>query len=447
MARADLSRLRPSHVALPLALLVSLAPLIVGCQPGAGTEEPPSEAPAVQAGASQAGEGTPAVAIDEVDYAIQDRDRASVNAAAEGGNRFGDALYGVARSAEGNLFMSPLSVQIALAMTYGGAKGETAAEMEKVLHLAGEPVEVHGSMAALTESLGAAAGEGQSLAIANRLWGRDGEPFLPDYLQLTRSYYGAALEALDFAGDTEGSRQRINAWVGERTAGMIPELLSKGVLDGSTILVLTNAIYFKGTWRTQFDPANTKERDFQAPGGAVKAPMMFQKGKFSYGETDDVQVLEMPYEGERLSMVVVLPKESAGLEAVEAKMVAEGLDPWIEKTRPTKVEVSFPRFKAESSLALSGALQQLGMVKAFGGGDFSGISSGGGLQISEVIHRAIVEVNEEGTEAAAATGVVMVRSAAVGRPVQFIADRPFLYAIRDRQSGALLFVGRLVKPG
>ncbi len=230
-------------------------------------------------------------------------------------------------------------------------------------------------------------------------------------------------------------------------ADVFVENFGPGVLDGSTILVLTNAIYFKGTWLKQFDPANTKERDFRAPGGPVKASMMFQKGKFSYGEADDAQALEMPYEGERLSMVVVLPKESARLEAVEAKMVAEGLDPWLERMKPTQVEVLFPRFKAESSLALSGALKQLGMVKAFGGGDFSGISSGGGLQISEVIHRAIVEVNEEGTEAAAATGVVMVRSAVVGPPVQFLADRPFLFAIRDRETGALLFVGRLVQPG
>jgi len=442
MARPDRSRLRSSCLALALAL-----PLVVGCQPGAGTEEPPSATPAVEGPTSPAEGGASTAEVDEIDYVIQEGDRAAAKSTAKAGNRFGDALYAASRGGEGNLFMSPLSVRIALAMTYGGAKGATAEEMATVLKLEGAPAEVHGAMAALQESLDAAAGEGQELAIANRLWGRSGEPFLPEYLQLTRSYYGAALEALNFGGDPEGSRQRINAWIGEKTAGMIPELIGKGVLDGSTVLVLTNAIYFKGRWLQQFDPANTKERDFRSPDGVVKAPMMFQKGKFLYGEGSDAQVLEMPYEGDRLSMVVVLPREVDGLAAVEAKMAAEGLSPWLDNARSTEVEVMFPRFKAQSSLALSDVLKQLGIVKAFGGADFSGISSGGGLQISEVIHQAVVEVNEEGTEAAAATAVIMARSARVSRPTQFIADRPFLFAIRDRESEAVLFVGRLVKPG
>jgi len=443
MARPDRPRLRSSRHALPLALAL---PLAIACQPGAGTEEPPSAAPAVEEPKKGAAEGGASTAeVEEIDYAIQESDRAAAKSTAEAGNRFGDALYAASRGDTGNLFMSPLSVRIALAMTYGGAKGETAEEMAKVLKLEGSPAEVHGAMAALQDSLEAAAGEGQELAIANRLWGRSGEPFVQEYLQLTRSYYGAALEALNFGGDPEGSRQRINAWIGEKTAGMIPELISKGVLDKSTVLVLTNAIYFKGRWLRRFDPANTKERDFRSPEGVVKAPMMFQKGKFFYGEGSDAQALEMPYEGERLSMVVVLPREVDGLAAVEAKMAAEGLSPWLENGRSTEVEVMFPRFKAQTSLALSDVLKQLGIVKAFGGADFSGISSGGGLQLSEVIHQAVVEVNEEGTEAAAATAVIMTRSA-VGRPTQFIADRPFLFAIRDRESEAVLFVGRLVKP-
>lgn len=439
MARPKSSRLRSSCLALAL-------PLVAGCQPGAGTEGPPSATPAVEGPTSPVGGSATPAEVEASDYVIQEGDRAAAKTTAKAGNRFGDALYAASAGEPGNLFMSPLSVRIALAMTYGGAKGETAEEMAKVLKLEGSAEEVHGAMAALQESLDAAAGEGQELAIANRLWGRSGEPFLPEYLQLTRSYYGAALEALDFAGDTEGSRQRINAWVGEKTAGMIPELLSKGALDGSTVLVLTNAIYFKGRWLRQFDPANTKERDFRSPDGVVKAPMMFQKGKFLYGEGSDAQVLEMPYEGERLSMVVVLPREVDGLAAVEAKMAGEGLEPWLAKASSTEIEVMFPRFKAESTLALSETLKQLGLVKAFGAADFSGMSSGGGLQISEVIHQAVVEVNEEGTEAAAATAVVMTRSAAVGRPKQFLADRPFLFAIRDRESEAVLFVGRLVKP-
>lgn len=440
MARSHRSRLRLSQVALAL-------PLLAGCQISVGTEGPKGGEQAEQHQDAAVTPGTSVNAtLQDVDYKVSDADRGTAKAAATSGNRFGDALYTAISGEPGNLFMSPLSVRIALAMTYGGAKGETATEMANVLQLTGEPATIHGSMAALQESLETAAGEGQQLAIANRLWGSKGEPFLSDYLQLTRSYYGAPLEMLDFSGNPEGSRASINSWVGERTQGMIPELLGQGVIDRSTILVLTNAIYFKGLWKKKFDPKRTRDGSFKATGGAVQVPMMSQKAKFRYGESDDAKVLELPYEGDRLSMVIVLPQPSVDLATIEKKMSAEGLAPWLANMDERDVVVTLPRFRVESSFSLSVALQKLGIIKAFGGGDFSGMSGNPGLQISDVIHQAVVEVNEEGTEAAAATAVVMTRSASITSPAFFKADHPFVFAIRDRESSALLFVGRLTTP-
>ena len=443
MARSDRSRFRLPQTALAL-------PLLAACQLSVGTQGPASgevaEQEQVQAERNSGASSSMHAIYQDVDYNISDADRGTAKAAATSGNQFGDALYTALSGEPGNLFMSPLSVRIALAMTYGGAKGETAGEMAKVLRLTGEPATIHGSMAALQESLEGTAGEGQQLAIANRLWGSKSEPFLGDYLQLTRSYYGAALETLDFAGDPEGSRASINSWVGERTQGMIPELLAKGVIDRSTILVLTNAIYFKGRWKKKFEPKRTRDGDFTATSGTVQVPMMSQKAKFMYGESDDAKVLELPYEGDRLSMVIVLPKPSVDLATIENKMSSKGLSPWLANMGERDVVVTLPRFRIESSFSLNAALVKLGIVKAFGGGDFSGMSSNPGLQISDVIHQAVVEVNEEGTEAAAATGVVMTRSASITAPAFFKADHPFVFAIRDRESGALIFIGRLATP-
>ncbi|MEZ4384939.1 MAG: serpin family protein [Nannocystaceae bacterium] len=427
----------PRRRRLAAAAPLSLALLACACQPGAGGGEPPS-APAPES-------PTPA-AVSDADYAITDADRSAAKTTAAAGNAFGDALYQQVRGQAGNLFMSPLSVRVALAMTYGGAAGETAAQMARVLELRGAGDEVHGAMAALLDELANAASGDQTLAIANRLWGRDGEPFRPEYLQLTRAYYGAALQAMNFA-DAEGSRQTINAWVADHTAGKIPELIRPGVIDGTTALVLTNAIYFKGRWASQFDPARTTEADFHVGDKVIRAPMMAQKAKLAYSETADAQAIELPYEGGRLSMVIVLPRAKGGITALEAAIAAGGVDPFIQAMRPRDVEVELPRFKIESAFDLAATLQALGMVDAFAGAaDFSAMSSGGGLMISDVIHKAFVEVNEEGTEAAAATAVVMTRSAAVAPAARFVADHPFVFAIRERQTGAVLFLGRLMNP-
>ncbi|MCA9636465.1 MAG: serpin family protein, partial [Myxococcales bacterium] len=390
--------------------------------------------------------GSEAPAISDVDHPISDADRTAASAEAKAGNRFGDALYGQLRPQNGNLFMSPLSVRIALAMTYAGARGKTAEEMRSVLAFTADGDALGGAMAALQGSLAEAAPAPQVLAIANRLWGLRGEGFLGEYLQHTRTYYGAALAELDFGGDPEGSRATINAWVAEKTRDRIPELIPKGLIDGSTVLVLTNAIYFKGLWERPCDPAKIAEGDFKVADKTVRAPMMAQKARFSYAEVDDAKVLELPYEGGRLAMVIVLPNAVDGLARVEEKVVSGGLAPLLSGAREREVEVTIPRFNVESSFLLGQVLKGMGMGTAFAGADFSGMNGRQDLQISEVVHKAFVEVNEEGSEAAAATGVVMTRSAVVGPPARFVADHPFLFAIRDRQSEAVLFVGRLVNP-
>ena len=425
-----------------------LAPLLAaaaGCQPTPASQGPGDAPTSAGPTAPTPGPSAPAT-IDDVDYQPTDAARADVAAHAAAGARFAASLYGQVRGGAGNLFLSPISIRTALAMTYGGARGDTEAAMAAALRLDLPGERLHAAEAALAESLrGAAAGD-QLLAIANRLWGRRGEPFRGEYLQLTRSYYGAPLAELDFAADAEGARSTINQWVSAQTRGKIPELLPPSLLNAGTVLVLTNAIYFKGQWASRFDPARTKQAPFKGPGAAKTAAMMAQKARLAYAEDALAQALELPYVGDRLAMVIVLPKANDGLAKLEEAVVAEGLDRWLGALAPAEVEVALPRFKIEASFELGEPLKALGMGVAFGSGaDFTGMSAAGGLFISAVVHKAFVEVNEEGTEAAAATGVVMTRS--LPRTVRFTADHPFLFAIRDRQSGALLFLGRVVDPG
>ncbi len=423
-----------------------LAPLVAACQPSPPSQGP-AEAPAEPSQPGQPTEPGPSgpATFKDADYAPTDADRADVGAHAAAGNRFAAGLYGQVRSGAGNLAMSPLSVRTALAMTYGGARGETAKAMAGALRFELEGDRLHAAESALAESLRGAVSGDQLLSIANRLWGQRGEGFLGEYLQLTRSYYGAALGELDFAGDAEGARGTINGWVSDQTKAKIPELLARGVINSNTVLVLTNAIYFKGQWQSRFDPAKTKQETFKVADKTVTTAMMHQKARLPIAEDALAQALELAYVGERLSMVVVLPKAVDGLAKVEASVVDGGLDGLLGGLAPAEVEVALPRFKVEGSFELAEPLKALGMGVAFGGGaDFTGMNGRGGLFISAVVHKAFVEVNEEGTEAAAATGVVMTRS--LPRVVRFTADHPFLFAIRDRKTGAILFLGRVVNP-
>jgi serpin B len=369
---------------------------------------------------------------------------------ARANNEFALDLYGkLADQAPGdNLFFSPASLSTALAMTYLGARGQTAEEMRRTLRFAQDGDELHAAMA---ELLGVLADDraGHRLSIANALWGQRGWSFRDRFVARAERFYGAGLRRVDFAGATEEARLTINRWVEAQTNDRIEDLLAPGVLTPVTRLVLTNAVYFKGTWKTRFDAKRTRPEPFSlATGDEIEVAMMRHPGgRFGYHGADGVQVLELPYAGEDVSLVVFLPDRDSDLASLERRLTAERIDGWISRLRPQRMGVvAVPRFEMTGEFALAETLAALGMRAAFGtDADLSGMSDEDGLRLESVIHKAFVEVNEEGTEAAAATGVAArVKSAP---PAEFRADRPFFFVIRDRRSGALLFVGRLTRPG
>ncbi len=369
---------------------------------------------------------------------------------AEGCNRFAFDLYARLKGAEGNLFLSPYSISTALTMTYAGARGRTAEQMAKVLCLPASGEAVHGAYGALQNDLNAAgAGGAFELVVANRLWGQKGYEFLPDFLKLLEADYGAGIGTLDFAKETEAARQIINAWVEKQTRDKIKELLKPGILGRETTLVLTNAIYFKGKWAEEFDKKATQEEDFfLAPEKKITVPLMHQTADFGYFEGDGLQALELPYRGDRLAMVVLLPKAKDGLAALEASLSADKVAEWVGKLHRREVQVALPRFKTTAEFSLKDPLVAMGMADAFdpSKADLSGMNGQKDLFISAVIHKAFVDVNEEGTEAAAATAVV-IRPKNGGRPPpEFRADHPFLFLIRDTKTGAILFLGRILDP-
>jgi serpin B len=370
-----------------------------------------------------------------------------VSALVKGNNEFAFALYGRLRVGDGNLIVSPASVSTALAMTYAGARGDTADEMAKALHFTLPPDELHPAFAELLKELnGAGQKRGYQLSLANALWGQKGLSFKDDFVRLTRNDYGGGLREVDFAHDPQAARKEINTWVEKQTQDHIRDLLGPGAVGRDTRLVLTNAVYFKGDWQRPFKKGQTRnEPFFTADGGSVPAPLMHQTARFRYYEADSLRVLELPYAGKQLSMLVLLPKEVDGLGELEKSLSADRLAGWLGKLREQEVVVSLPKFKTTSEFRLNGPLSALGMRKAFRGGDFSGITAEGSLPISDVVHKAYVDVNEEGTEAAAATGVVSRAAVLAERPV-FRADHPFVFLIRDARHGSIIFLGRVVNP-
>ena len=364
----------------------------------------------------------------------------------QGNNAFAFDLYSQVKGADGNLFFSPFSVSTALAMTYGGARGQTETQMSEVLHFALPQERLHPAFGQLQTLWNSDDPERPyQLSVANALWARADFTILDTFLELTGTHYGAGLKQVDFQGATEQARLAINSWVEEQTQDKIKDLLKPGTLDPATLLVLTNAIYFKGTWQSQFDAAATADAPFTiSPSRQVQVPMMHQKGNFRIGGGDGVQVLELPYSGRDLSMVVLLPSEPDGLAALEASLTADNLARWLAGLREREVRVDLPRFKMTSEFDLTKTLEAMGMTEAFGvAADFSGIDGRRGLFISKVVHKAFVSVDEEGTEAAAATGVVMKKTSIA--PL-FRADHPFVFVIRHNQTGSILFVGRVMDP-
>jgi serpin B len=380
---------------------------------------------------------------------------ADQKAVVEGNNAFAVALYGQLRAQDGNLFFSPESISTALAMTYAGARGDTAAEMAKTLHFTLPPERLHPAMGAQLSNLNAAH-KGYQLRAANALWAQRDYVFLDDFLKVNKRDYGAGFNQVDFKGATEEARLTINQWIEQKTENKIKDLLQPGVLNSLTKMVLTNAIYFKGDWLTPFPKAWTEDDDFHlSTARNVKAPLMHLTEGFDYFDGGTFQALEIPYKSGDLSMIVFLPKDIGGLPALEKSLTASNMKQWLDQLRPVpEVILTLPKFQMTRQLSLQDTLGAMGMPRAFdpNAADFSGMTGKRELYISAVIHKAYIDVNEKGTEAAAATAVVMHGALAMPPrfqpppPPVFRADHPFVFLIRDNHSGGILFMGRVTDP-
>lgn len=366
-------------------------------------------------------------------------------------NAFAIDLYANLRSQEGNLFFSPLSISTALAMTYAGADEKTAVQMAEVLHFALEQEKLHSAFKTQMKDFTTKEDRiNYHIIIANALWIQQGYSLLNGFLNTIKMNYGESLFEVDYA-EPEKVRQRINGWVGEQTQQKITDLIGQGVLNALTRLVLTNAIYFKGNWQFQFRKTDTIKAPFKlASGDEVKVPMMYKIKTFGFTEGPDFQALELPYAGDDLSMVILLPQEERGLTNLENTLTMEKLASWLVDIHQQKVKVFLPRFTMNTQFHLNEVLKEMGMLDAFSDqkADFSGITGPPGLYISDIIHKAFVDVNEEGTEAAAATAVVMLpRAMEKPRPIPvFRADHPFLFFIRNVHTKSILFIGLVMNP-
>ncbi len=359
-------------------------------------------------------------------------------------------LYNQLKKTDGNLFFSPFSIFTALAMTWAGARENTAVQMAETLHFTEKPAQFHRAIGDLISQLNAVQKETDvELSIANAIWAQKGYQFLDEFFRIVQQSYQADLKQVDFSSAAESARQAINAWVEQQTNEKIKDLLPPKVLNALTRLVLVNAIYFKGFWDNQFKSRDTREMEFWLlTEVAVKVPMMHQEHQFGYWENDWLQIMEMPYKEESLSLIVLLPKEKTGITDLEQKLNFENMMAWQSRLRKRKVIVFFPKFKIESQFSLGQTLALMGMPAAFDPelADFSAMVGQKELYISAVIHKAFLEVNEEGSEAAAATGVVVSVTSIAPSPPIFKADHPFVFFIRDNKSQSILFLGRVLNP-
>jgi serpin B len=365
-----------------------------------------------------------------------------------------DLYQGLRTEGDGNLIYSPYSLSLALGMAYAGARGETERQMAGTLHFSLPQEQLHpafntlaGELDSRGESTGSTEGQGFRLNIANALWGQEDFPFRPEFLDLVAANYGAEMRRLDFARE-EKARRAINDWISRQTEGRIEELVPPGALDASTRLALTNAVYFKAAWASPFEPRQTQRGVFHLlDGSSGTVPRMRQTGPFSYAEGPDYQAVQLPYEGHEVAMVILLPAPGQ-FEAFERSLDAGRLEAMLEGLAERQVALTLPRFEFESGFELGAVLVAMGMPLAFTRqADFSGMAPGRDLFLGDVIHGATIAVDEAGTEATGAMAVVLC----TGEPVQVevvavTVDRPFLFLIRDLQTGAILFLGRVVDP-
>jgi serpin B len=384
-----------------------------------------------------------------------DASAAELDALVDGNSRFAFDLYQQLRTADGNFFYSPYSISLALAMAYAGAGGQTGEQMEESLSFLLSGDDLHNAFNSLDLEL-ASRGEGAEgkddegfrLNIVNAIWGQKDYEFLDSFLDVLAENYGAGMRLLDFAADAEKARQTINDWVSENTEGRIEDLIPPGAVSELTRLVLTNAIYFNAAWASPFEEENTASAPFYLLNGSqVTVPMMHQTETYRYLDGDGFRAVEIPYDGNELSMVMIMPDAGAfsqfeaGLDADLAANILSGM-------AVKNVTLGLPQFSFEAEFGLNEALRALGMVDAFNPllADFSGIDGKKDLFISGVIHKAFVAVDEAGTEAAAATAVIFDTTSTPEPPVELTLDNPFIFLIRDIETGSILFIGRVVDP-
>ncbi|MDX9955660.1 MAG: serpin family protein [Anaerolineae bacterium] len=421
----------------PMLALLILSLLITSCT---GIAPKPAEAQVAQSELPR--EAAPQVTDAELEVLVA------------GNTAFALDLYQRLRERDGNVFFSPYSISVALAMTYAGARGATAEQMAQVLHFTLEDAALHRAFNALDLMLAAqsAAAPGDTrelfeLHVANSLWAEQEHSFLPEFLDTLAQNYGAGLNLVSFKTAAEAARQAINAWVEAQTEQRIRDLIPEGGVDALTRLVLANAIYFNAGWMYPFEEDLTAEGEFTALSGAVQmAPMMrwSSSNRVGYAEGAGYQAVELPYQGGKASMVLLVPED---FEAFEAELTGARLQELIAGLEAQSVTLMLPAFEVEASFKLAETLQQLGMTEAFDpvAADFSGMTGVADLYIGAVFHKAFVRVDEAGTEAAAATAVVMQLKGMPMAGVELTVDRPFLYLVRDVQSGAVLFMGRVVE--
>lgn len=355
-------------------------------------------------------------------------------------------------SAGSNTFFSPYSVSAALGMTYAGARNKTADEMQKTLHI-NDAASFHKDFGQLIKDINSLNGTDVKMSIANRLFGEKKYEFLQKYLDEVKEWYSAPIERLNFRQEPDASRVHINKWVEDQTNDKIKDLIPPGLIKPITRLVLVNAIYFYGDWASQFKKENTKKGDFyQTDTKKISADLMTQQAGFSYFETSDFKAIRIPYKGHKVSMEIYLPNKKDGLAEWEKELTADNYTKWSGMFKHHEVNLTMPKFKMTYTSTMSDLLKSLGMELPFDErfADFTGMTEKRELYISEVVHKAFIDVSEKGTEAAAATAVIMNETTSVRhepKPLKiFKADHPFFYVIRDNKSGSILFMGRMTDP-
>ena len=378
-------------------------------------------------------------------------DETVATVAVRGNNAFALDLYGKLAQkapATGNVFFSPYSISSNLGLAYSGSQGATTHQLARAMQLNVSPQALPASWAALRQSLDkrTKTDGGYQLTTANAVWGQQGLGFRPEFVELVKNGFAAEVRELNFKADPEKARTAINTWVSEETRGKFPQLLSPGAVNAGTEVVLTNAVYCKAAWQRPFPKKATEEAPFFVkPEQTVKVPLMKLTGAFSHYKGKDFQLLELPYLGGELSMIVLLPDRKNGLPQLEQSLTFANLNDWLSRLKKQDVQVLLPRFKINYDTELREVLSALGMGVAFSlEADFTGMTGKKNFHLSAVMHKAYVSVNEEGTEAAAATASFVERS--IELPAAFRADHPFVFLLRDTRNGCILFMGRLVNP-